>query len=195
MKRFLFIIPFILLLPLNACGTPPGVVPTDMGTAVGQTQTAAMWTPTITPTSTPDPNESMIVVLLNSELPEDNMLDRMKQLETAIGARYQVVDVAFTGENNMAEVFKVFVQCECATTAPCCSPERMFTVTMRAMEVNATSILRDVPETVRHLSVVCRDHGEQFAVLSVGWEDVKGFLRGEINGLQFGSRVTRGFPP
>ncbi len=195
MKRSLFIIPFILLLLLNACATATGVVSVPIGTAVGQTQTAMMWTPTITPTSTLDPKESVIVDLLNARLPEDSMLERIEQLENTIGARYLVADVKFTGENGVAEVFEVYVHCECATTTECCNSERMFAVTMREMEVYATGILGHVPGTVRYMSVVCHDRGEQFAVLSALWPDVKSYLSGEINGLQFGSRVRRGFPP
>ena len=119
----------------------------------------------------------------------------MEQLENTIGARYLVVDVEFTGENNVAEVFKVYVHCECATTTECCNSERMFALTIREMEVYATSILGHVPGTVKYFSVVCRDHGEQFAVYSASWTDVKSFLSREINGLQFGSRVKPGFLP
>ncbi len=75
MKRLLPILPFFVLLLLNACGNyPVGVSPSE-GTAVGKTQTAVAWTPTISPT--PVPNQSKIVEWLNTEL--SNADDAMKK--------------------------------------------------------------------------------------------------------------------
>lgn len=66
MKRLLPFFPVFLFFFLNACGNAASVVPPNMGTAVAETQTAMVWTPTISPT--PDPNESKIVEWLNAEL-------------------------------------------------------------------------------------------------------------------------------
>ena len=74
MKRLLAIVPIFLFILLNACGSTSETVPDVIGTAVGQTQTAAIWTPTIT--NTPDPNEANIVEWLNNYLSGTDSLER-----------------------------------------------------------------------------------------------------------------------
>jgi len=107
MKRLLPIVPVFLLILLNACGnTPAGISPAE-GTAVGQTQTAAVWTPTIT--STPDPNESKIVEWLNDGLSSADMLEK------ALDASYYARDVSFPNvPGSSSTVFRVDIRCECA---------------------------------------------------------------------------------
>jgi len=158
------------------------------GTAVGQTQTATMWTPTITPT--PDPNESKIVEWLNDGLASTDALEK------TLDANYQAVDVSFPPVLDSSPViFRVNIRCECAMNTPCCFPERMFVVTMAAMKSRADKIIGQVPGSISQVNVVCFDHANQIGVIYAGWSDVKGYLLDEINGYQLGSRVSRGALP
>jgi hypothetical protein len=188
MKRFLFAIPFLLFLLLNACGNIPSVVSPIIGTAVGETQTAAIWTPTIT--STPDPNESKIVEWLNAEL------SGVDALEQILDASYQVQDVLFPpASSGTSIVFRVDIRCQCAVNTGCCVPERIFVTTLAAMKNRADKILEQVPPNVSELKVVCFDNGVKIAVEAALWPDAKSYLLKEINGYQFGSRVYRSTLP
>ena len=188
MKRFLLIVPIILLILLNACGNVTSTVSPDVGTAVGQTQTATMWTPTIT--STPDPNESKIVEWLNAEL------STADPLEQTLDAKYQVVDVSFPiAPGSSSTVFRVDVRCECATYTQCCIPERTFVVTIGAMKKRAEKIMEQVPGGVSEMKVVCYDHLALVGVMSAWWSDIKGYLLDQINGYMLGSRVFRSAIP
>src|ERR1051325_12164896 len=114
MKRLLLVLPLVLLLLLNACGNYPvgGISPSD-GTAVGKTQTATVWTPTISPT--PPPDQSKIVEWLNSELSDTD------SLEQALVARYRIFDVSFPiGSNGLATIMRIDIRCECSTYGQCC---------------------------------------------------------------------------
>src|ERR671927_1199268 len=141
MKRFLFAIPLILFILLNACGKMPTGIPPVQGTAVGETQTAAVWTPTIT--STPDPNESKIVEWLNAEL------EGVDSLEQILDASYQVQDVLFPpAPNSSSMIFRVDIRCQCAVNTQCCVPERIFVTTLSAMKNRADKIVGQVPTNV-----------------------------------------------
>ena len=184
MKRCFSIVPVFLLMLLNACGSMTPTVPSNIGTAVGQTQTATMWTPTVTPT--PDPNEAKIVEWLNAELLNAD------PLEQTLDARYQVVDVSFpVSPVSLSTVFRVDVRCECATNANCCVPERMFVVIVEAMKKRAEKIIEQVPAGVSEMRVVCFEHTTHVGVISGWWLDVKGYLLDQINGYQLGARVFR----
>lgn len=188
MKRLLPILPFFVLLLLNACGNyPVGVSPSE-GTAVGKTQTAVAWTPTISPT--PVPNESKIIEWLNAELSSADAL------EQTLVAKYQVVDVSFPMESNgVRATILVNVRCECATYGQCCNPEQMFVVIIQSMKQRQEKIIGEIPLTVNKMKVVCYDHMTQFAIMSASWSDVKNYLQDHINGYQLGSRVIRGDAP
>ena len=187
MKRVLFVVPIILLVILNACATDVSAVAPPVGTAVGETQTAAVWTPTISPT--PDPNESKIVEWLNAEL------SNADALEQTVDAKYQVVDVSFPAVNGTATTIRVDVRCECARNGQCCIPERTFVVTVASLKKRADKILEQVPGTVSELQVVCYDHLTEVGAISVSWADARGYLLEQINGYQLGSRVYRSGGP
>ncbi len=188
MKRFLFIIPIFLLMLLNACGNMTPTVPNDIGTAVGQTQTAVMWTPTITPT--PDPDESKIVEWLNDDLAKAD------PLEQTLDAKYQVLDIRFPATaNGISTVFRVDLRCECSTNMNCCVPERMFVVVIGAMKNRADKIIEQVPASVTEVQVVCYNHTAQLRVIGAWWSDVKDFLGNHINGYQLGARVFQRTTP
>ena len=188
MKRFLIAVPFVFFILLNACGNPTTGVPPVLGTAVGSTQTAAIWTPTIT--STPDPNESKIVEWLNEELAG------VDALEQILDASYQVQDVIFPpAPGGSSIVFRVDIRCQCAVNTQCCVPERVFVTALSAMKNRADKIIEQVPPNVSELKVVCFNNGVNLAVIGAAWQDVRGYLLKEINGYQFGSRVYRSTVP
>ena len=85
MKRSILAFLLAGLIGLSACGTD--LTPEQLTLAV-QTLTAAAYTPTAT--STPDPDESAIVILLNRGLAETT-----DPLSQTLDARYQVVDASF----------------------------------------------------------------------------------------------------
>jgi len=188
MKRFLQVVPVLFLALLNACGTVSPTVPGDIGTAVAQTQTAAVWTPTISPTV--DPNEQKIVEWLNAEL------SAADSLEQTLDARYQAVDVSFPiAANGSTILFRVDVRCECASYTACCMPERTFVVTMWAMKKRQEKILEQMPGNLSELKVVCFDRLNYVGVMSAWWPDVRSYMLDQINGSQLGSRVFRSTIP
>jgi hypothetical protein len=189
MKRsLLIVVPFILLMLLNACASNAGAIPNEQWPVVWQALTATAATQTFTPTAYYISPE--IVRLLNSSLPEDGYLRKVEELEFTMGASYQVVDVNFVEENHVT-VFQVKVHCLCAAKVDCCSPERMFVGVMRSMEVYGNSIVQYVPASVKEMHVYCLDHGTQLAIMTAKWLDVTDYLNGRITASQFGSRVQR----
>jgi hypothetical protein len=158
------------------------------GTAVGQTQTAAVWTPTIT--STPDPNESKIVEWLNAEFADADSLEQI------LDASYQVQDVFFPlAASGSSLIFRVDIRCQCAVNMQCCIPERIFVATLWVMKNRADKIVEQVPGNVSELKVVCFSNGLNIAVMAATWQDVKDYLQTVINGYQLGSRVYRSAIP
>jgi hypothetical protein len=183
MKRFLPMIPVFLFLLLNACGNQEIGISNAQWTAVSLSQTATMWTPTVT--LPPDPNESKIVDWLNEELSsEDAALEKM------IDADYEVQDVLFPPASNSSSlIFRVDTRCQCSNHTPCCIPERMFAVIMGAMKNRAEKIIKEAPSNVSEMKVVCFNDGLRIGVVAALWTDVKAYLEKQINGHQFGSRV------
>ena len=187
MKKSLLIIPIFLFLLLNACGNTPVEVSPAQGTMVAQTQTASVWTPTITPTI--DPNEPQILEWLNAGLPAD-------QLETTLVVKYLAVDVSFPPETGSSSlIFRIDLRCQCATYDQCCSPERMFVVTMWAMKSQKDKIIGQVPGSTSLVKVVCYNHVSQIGVVAASWPDVKGYLLDQISGYQLGSHTFRSSLP
>ena len=188
MRRLLLALPLLLFVFLNACGNMATGIPPVQGTAVGETQTAAVWTPTIT--STPDPNESKIVEWLNAELAGTDALEQI------LDASYQVQDVVFPLASSGASfIFRVDIRCQCAVNTQCCVPERVFVTTLSAMKNRADKIVEQVPANVSELKVVCFHDGVNLAVMAAAWQDVRSYLLQEINGYQLGSRVYRSTVP
>jgi hypothetical protein len=181
-KRPVLILLLAGLIGLAACGN--SLTPAQLTLAV-QTLTAAVYTPTTT--STPDPDESAIVMLLNRGLAETT-----DPLSQTIDARYQVVDASFpVGADGSPTTFRVDVRCECAAATACCTLERTFVVVTAAMKVGAEKIGRQVPNSVASLQVVCFDHGSQTGMMIAGWNDMVSYFTGLINGFQLGARVVK----
>jgi hypothetical protein len=182
MKRILPVVLIFLLMLLNACGTPTPAINMDMHTAVAQTQTASMWTPTAT--STPDPNEKLIVEWLNESL------SAIDPLERTLDAYYRVDDAAVFG-SSASMTFSVEIHCECPSNAQCCVPERMFVITMRAMKNRRDDIFAQMPGNVNDMHLVCYNHQTFMGTMVANWADVKSYLQDEISGFQLGTRVYR----
>src|SRR5688572_21701784 len=128
----------------------PSVIPPAVGTAVAQTQTATMWTPSITPI--PNPDEHMLVEWLNE------ILSSADPLEQALDASYQVGDVSFPPiADTMSIRLRVDVRCMCARKMDCCSLERVFVLTMNAMKKRADKVVKEVPANAAEVWIVCFD--------------------------------------
>ena len=182
MKRPVLILLLTGLIGLAACGND--LTPAQL-TMAEQTLTAAVYTPTAT--STPDPDESAIVILLNRGLAET--IDPLSQ---TIDARYQVVDASFPpGMDGQLTTFRIDVRCECAAIASCCTLERTFVVVTTAMKAGAEKIARQVPNSVTSLQVACFDHATQTGMMVSSWPDMVAYFTGGINGFQLGARVIR----
>ena len=190
MKRFLLLIPIILLVLLNACSNNSANTAATQ-TAAAQTQTAQAWTSTPGPSPTFDSASPSIFNYLNLAIEHMETSDKFHQLEHITGASYQVTRVEFPQENNVSTIFRVEARCECAANAQCCSPTRTFVVTLNAMDdlEFRERIIQLVPPTVRNLEVQTFDHGTPTNLMSVPWANVQSFLRNQISGFELASEV------
>ncbi len=182
MKRRVLVFLLTVLLGLAACGND---LTSDQLTMAVQTLTAQAYTPTAT--STPDPDESAIVMLLNRGL-----VETADPLSLTIDARYQALDVSFPAEaDGIPNTFRIDVRCECVSAAPCCTIERAFIALTTAMQVSADKIARQVPATVASLQVVCFDRAAPSGMMIASWDDMLSYFRGAINGFQLGARLVK----
>lgn len=182
MKRLVLFLALAGLIGLAACGND--LTPEQLTLAV-QTLTAAAYTPTAT--STPDPDESVIVMLINHGL-----VETADPLALTIDARYQALDVSFpAGADGIPNTFRIDVRCECAGASLCCTPERMFVALTAAMRVNAAKIMRQVPPAVISLQAACFDRTTQIGMMIASWDDVAAYFSGAINGFQLGARLVK----
>jgi hypothetical protein len=191
LKRFLLIIPVILFILLNACGSP--TVTPEQGTATAQAQTASMGTATLAPTA--DVLSSLIFSELNREIESLETSTKFSQLEHIHGASYQVTGVSFPVRRDGTLIFHVQTRCECAENAQCCSPTHTLVVTMMVMDDIQGTLVTQIPPTVTVLEVWCYDHANLTEVMSVPWGDVKNFFLGYIDGFQLESKVTPAADP
>lgn len=182
MKRVLLVILLTALLFFYACIPVVNTSP-PIHTAVAQTQTAGMWTPTFTPTVNTD--VSRILILLNDGLPNDD-------LEMAIDARYSVVDVWFPYLSNSStdRILHIDLRCECVSNSQCCTSQHMFILAMRALKHRAEDIIAQVPGNVIRVEVACYQNSMSIGVLSASWPEVKNYIRGNLDGYILGWHVT-----
>jgi hypothetical protein len=117
---------------------------------------------------------------------------KFSQLEHINGASYQVVYAGFQQENGIPITFQVNTRCECAGNGPCCNAIHTFVITMQALDdVNyKSSILAEVPSSVRDLEVQTFNHANSDDWMIVPWSEVVRFLQGEMDGFQLWSEVT-----
>lgn len=181
MKRYLPAIPVILLLLLNACGSPEGSTNTLTPTSMPNTE----------PVPTFDNVSPMIYDYLNRVLENEiELSDKFQEVEHITGASYQVIDVSFPSNNDGTVVFHVSTRCECAANAQCCSSTRTFVMTLMAMDKSSSeTIISLVPQNAQTMEVWTYDHANQGNVMRVPWPEVIRFLHDEISGFQLASEV------
>jgi hypothetical protein len=189
MKRFLVVIPIFLLVVLGACGTASSQVNSEMGTAVAQTQTASIWTPTpVTPSPTSVPKGAVIVEALN------NVVRDADPLGNALDVKFYITDIGFDASGNPPLVTTMRIQIECEwVLKPACTAERAFVVLMHAFENNAArkKIIEQIPSTIQFVQVTAMDHMAQIGVIVIRWQDVLAFTSNEITGDQLAARAIR----
>lgn len=192
MKSWLTFIPVLLLILVNSCAQADTLsISNDMGTAVGQTQTAIAWT--AIPTQTLNPNATNMVNWLNADLSSTT-----NSLEATLDAKYSVTNISFLNVPNSSDlIFRVDVGCICMNSADCCIPERTFVAIIESMKKTSLISLVQVPGEVRQMIVVCSDPKakSQLGAIFASWQDVQGYLQGNVLGYQLGSRVYRSTVP
>jgi hypothetical protein len=183
MKRVLLVVPFLILMLFSACENFVGEISPAEWTAMVATQTATMWTPTITPTFSPD--LSKIKDLLNESFEVD-------KLEMTLDARYRAFDVWFPYmSDNSSRVFRLDIRCVCAINSHCCTPERMFVVTMHAMKIHAAEVIKQVPDNfITRVDVACHNNTEPLGVMGAPWSEVKAYILGNGDGSILAWSVT-----
>lgn len=189
MKRALLTAPLVLLFLLNSCiNDPQAGISAAQWTMAIETQTAAVWT--ITPTPTFNPNIPNMVNWLNADL-----MSPGHSLESTMDAEYRVNNITFP--NLPALTFRVDVGCMCMNNANCCIPERAFVVILESLTKNSLTTLAQIPSNVSQMLVVCSDQKtkSQIGTISASWQDVHDFLMGNLSGNQLGVRVTRTIAP
>ena len=188
LKRFLPFVPVFLLI---ACFPPTteGVDPV-YSTAVVQTITATIWTPTpVTPSATPEPHTGKVVELLN------NVILGSDPLAETIEARFTILDaqIILDGPASQAGTLRIHVDCEWIFTDSC-TPEKSFVVLMHAITANDKilgKIREHIPTTINTLQMVAFDHMTQTGMIIISWNDILDYAGGKISGNQLGSRITR----
>lgn len=187
MKRILPMVPMCLFVFLSACGDVTVTVSDEVGTAVAQTQTATMWTPTpVTPSATPVPNPLVILDALNGAL---RGADRLGE---AMDAKLYVTDVGFDANGNppLTITLRISVECEWVMH-PSCTTERAFVEVIHALEKEGIrkKIVEHMPASIEFIQVVAFDHFNQSGTLIVRWQDVLSYVEGKISPEQLAAYV------
>jgi hypothetical protein len=189
MKRYLIIIPILLFIFLDACNNNSEISPA-MSTAVVQTITAAIVTPTVTYTPMYITALSQISLDLNTAIESAEVSSKFDQLEHTIGSTYQVTDVNLVPNDTTPSSLELVVDCTCALNTNCCTPNRAFAITMAAMYAYQSDIEYQVPGTVNKLVVICLHDNSSVGSFSVSWYAVMNFLSDPANGYQLKSELT-----
>jgi hypothetical protein len=186
------LLPFLPMLVFVACTTD--IPSPDIQTAVVASLTAKVWTPTpIIPTATPEPNTGRIVDILNGA-----MLGADPLAETIV-AKFSVIDAKFTNSPPLylIDILSIHVECESNYNLSC-APEEAFLALMHAFTATDKiigKVSEQVPSTVLIVQVVTYNRMVQSGMILVNWKDVVDYAKGNINGCQLGSRITRLPPP
>jgi hypothetical protein len=181
--------PFLPCVIMIACISMGGVSPADQ-TAVVQTLTATVWTPTPpTASPTPEPNLIAIIEILN------NAMVGSDPLAETIKAKFSIIDarILMDGAANLAGILQLSIECEWIFSDSC-TLEETFVVLMRALTADdkvTGKIIEQVPLTVHTLQMVAFDHMLQTGMIAVNWQDVMDYAAGRINGNQLGARIIR----
>lgn len=191
MKRLFLMIPMLLLFLVNSCVAGMPISANAIGTALIQTQTATMWT--VIPTQTFNPIIPDMVNWLNADL-----VSTANSLRSTLDAEYNVNNISFPYiPDSSALIFRVDVGCICRKSADCCIPERTFVVIVETMKMKFGTTLAQVPAATTQIIVICSNPQtkEQIGAVAASWQDVKGYLQGNVTGYQLGIRTTRTVAP
>ncbi len=185
MKRFLLVIPVILLIFINAC---IGLGPT------GGTVTPT-WTPTLIFSPTEDTLSPAIFSELNMAIEGMVTSEPLNELEHIAGPSYQVVSVDVLPTDRIPTTLQISVRCECAENGQCCNTARTFAatiVTLRNIYLSGNINEDKTPyATLNILEVWCFDHATRTGVVSVPWTDVVRFFQHDIDGFELWANVTQ----
>ncbi|MEW6406455.1 MAG: hypothetical protein AB1649_32115 [Chloroflexota bacterium] len=187
LKRWIAFVPVIFFV---ACGSQVGEINPPILTAVAQTQTAMLWTPTpVTPSATPEPDTANIVDVLN------NAMIGVDPLAETIVARFSVIDVQVITEptTSLSETLRIHIDCEWIYSDGC-TLEESFVALIKALTRNEKTIEKiteNVPQTVHTLQVVAFDRMMEEGMVVANWQDVLDYIDGRINGNQLGARIVR----
>jgi hypothetical protein len=168
MKRFLILVPIILLFLINSCG----VSQDQIINAINQTRTAEAATLTATnlplPTLTPSANGQWLITTLNTDSVgsdyagswswdqravagnDAGLAVNLDQLEDSIGADLTITGVDFPFlADKVSRAFLIQARCECAVSSDCCSPQHMFVLTVRRLylAIQKSQQYQPYPET------------------------------------------------
>lgn len=188
LKRVLPFFPLLVILAFGACtGTPDVTLRPDAVTLVIQSMTAAVWTPTVTPTIEPD--SPKIVNILNGGMIASD------PLEETVAAKFDVLDVRFPVDQVSQQilVMQIDVECEWIFTDSCTSEESFVNLMhgFVAGDKVIEKIRAQVPATVKNVYITTFNHMVRNGIIVVSWQDVVAFATGRINGNQLGSRINR----
>jgi hypothetical protein len=187
LKRALPYIPLLAILAMGACGQIPdtGISSREV-TAVIQSMTATMWTPT--PSPTPQPNTLAIINALNGAI-----IDADPLAET-VDAKFNVLDIRFPLDSGTGQSLAMQIDVECEWIfADSCTPEGSFVHLMRGLVADQkviSKVMAQVPVTVVSVEVTTYNHMVANGRIVVNWQDVLEFATHKINGNQLGARIT-----
>ncbi len=185
-KRALPFFPLVVMTALGACAQIPdtGISSREV-TAVIQSMTATMWTPT--PSPTPRPNTLTIINVLNNEIIDSD------PLAETIDAKFNVLDVRFPLDNGSGQIQTMQIDVECEWVfADSCTPQASFVHLMDGFVGDGkviSKILAQVPASVQSMEVACFNHMVANGRIVASWEDVLDFATHKINGNQLGARI------
>ncbi len=186
-KRALPFIPLLVMAALGACAQIPDTgISSRQVTAVIQSMTATMWTPT--PSPTPRPNTLTIINALNGTIIDSD------PLAETIDAKFSVLDVRFPVDAASGQILVMQIDVECEWIfADSCTPEASFVHVMGGLagdEKMVSKIAAQVPATVQSVEVTTFNHMVANGRIMANWGDVLDFARRKINGNQLGARVS-----
>jgi hypothetical protein len=188
MKRFVLVfvlaLPIILLMGCNVSVTSEG----DLRTQIVGSFTAESYT--LTPASTPDPLESSLVMILNTDLARTN------QLSQALEAKYYVLKVDFLLDDlQVQEQLFIEIHCECVNNAPCCSVNRTFVALTDAMKSDSVLFSQIVPLSITTMQVSCYDHEKSIGTVFAPWNLMREYFFGTISGFELGGEINKSLTP
>ena len=189
LKRTLPFFPILIILVVSSCiAVPQGEISPDMATFIIQSMTATMWTPTASPT--PSPNVVTIIDTLNGAIINSD------PLRETIETRFSVLDVRFPMEPTSRQILTMQIDLECEWIfTDSCTPEESFVNLMHGFAADDKKVIKkiaaQVPATVDSVEITTFNHRVPDGTIVVNWQDVFDFATGKITGNQLGARILR----